>query len=408
MGDCKGSRRFTANNLLEIKVAPLVLTICFLALCIRVGYIGERVPATLTAGFAGLAVLLLIVFSVNRKRRVHPVAVAIGFFSAVVVLSTILNGGNYITALYRVLPPLAVALLFGSLESDELNDYLGQIGFWGTLLILADGLTMLIYPSGMYSTDLYENIWLLGYKTQRVSFGLPIVVFLCVNSFGKKGKLGFMPIAVGLVLAATSYHAGAAMGTVSVLLLIAVFYIMKLATLRTASLFVRWLLDFRFWAIVAVSLSALFAFVSQNDLAIYATELFDKSLDLSGREQIWEATVAAWAKSPLLGIGALTSPEYVALTGVGGGTNAHNFILAILQSGGVAALAAVLYAYVRAFRFYKPRTVGIPSIIASDVVLCLFIGITSCNTFELFTLPMLVLLARSAEEKNFLHSSGLG
>ncbi len=390
------------RQLLEMKITPLFFSICLILVCVRGGYIGDRIPATFTAGFAGLVVILLLLFSAINKKRIHPVVLAIAGFSAAVILSTFINGGNYVTALYRVLPPLAVSLLFGYLESAKLNGYLNQIAFWGSVFILIDGLTMILYPNGMYTTGLYTGNWLLGYKSQRIWFGLPIVVFLCVNSFRKKGKLGIWSIIVALVLAATSYYAEATMGTVSALLLIAFFYVIKLASNKVTGVFIRWLLDFRIWAIVSVAVAALFVLVSQNDLALQIAQMFGKSADLSGRDRVWQATIAAWTGSPFLGIGALTSPQYILLTGVYGGTNAHSFILAVLASGGIIGFIFVLYAYIRAFFNYRPRTVSSSSIIALGVTLCLFIGITSCNTFELFTLPLLVLLARANEEKGFL------
>lgn len=402
---CNRIRGRVVRNFLGTKIAPLVFTVCFLVTCIRVGYISDKIPATLTAYAAGFAVFALFLLAAIKRRKVHSVAAAIGFFSAAVVFSTLINGGNCITALYEVLPPLAVALLFGTIEQDALCDYLDQFAFWGGLLIILDGLTMLAYPNGMYASDLYANNWLLGYKTQRVWFGLPITVLLCVNSYRKKGKLGAIPIMIGIVLALTSRHAGATMGTVAVVLLIACFYIMKLAANRWTSLFVRWVLDFRVWAIVSVIIAASLVLSSNNGLALQVSELFNKSPTLSGREVVWNATIAAWVGSPLLGIGALTSSQYIALTGVGGGTNAHNLVLAILQSSGIVGFASVLIAFILAFRSYKPWAVGASSILASGVVLCLFIGITSCNAFELFTLPLLVLLARANEEEDFLNFS---
>ena len=47
-----------------------------------------------------------------------------------------------------------------------------------TILILIDIVTIIMYPEGMYSTELYTTNWFLGYKTGRVRLAtMPVIMF---------------------------------------------------------------------------------------------------------------------------------------------------------------------------------------------------------------------------------------
>ena len=67
----------------------------------------------------------------------------------------------------------------------------------------------------------------------------------------------------------------------------------------------------------------------------FLVNILERSVTISGRTRIWTSCLRYIEAKPLFGYGILTSDEYIVMTGMRAGTNAHNIVLTYLLSGGI-------------------------------------------------------------------------
>lgn len=367
-------------------------------------YISKIVPNIVQYGI-NYAIALYLVANIRRLRPCMATwSVLLLLF--VPFLSTSINGGDWFTYLRRILPSVFMVLMIETLEGrGELLVALDIFSDVGVVLIVADLLSIFVFPDGMYEAELYSDNWLLGYKTARSRFGLPALAFSALSSYRRCGTLDVRTHVGFIALIASSVLTESGMGTAACILNYAL--LLAHGALRgSEGGALSLLFDYRVWVVFIAGASLCVYVLGTSDAMASFLVSIGKDPTFTGRTLIWGATIDRFLESPFLGFGYVNSDAYQLMTGVAGGTQAHSLLLTVLGLGGLLAVVLLALAVWSAFRGYRPRaSLSSGSIMGALMAAEALMGFTSCTFYAALTLPSLVVLfyadrAECGVEKN--------
>lgn len=324
-----------------------------------------------------LLVPVLIGFIFQKK------SLTIGFWmillcSVWTLAVNLLNRGNLYYGLTTMSSPLLVAL-FLEINKNRISDVIKSWAFILRILTYIDAFTMFLFPTGMYASAMYTNYWFLGYKTERLIFCLPMIVFTCYNDFKEKGKFGIRCYWVLLIsLFTTRFSEGtAAFYCLLVFGLIVVLSDFK-SKLGIDLDLVYSMMNFKLIIPLYAVATFLTINIADSPLIQYiVTNILGKSLTLTTRTHIWDSLIPEIQKKLITGYGLIEASAYVKITGNPYATSAHNMLLQIMMTGGIALL--VIYVVgIFACSHISNRKYTVPEIIViAGIIAELIVGITS-------------------------------
>lgn len=402
--ECQRKERRVCSPLSLIHTLFLIMAFVLLTqTAAQTSYITQSIPPPLQYG-GYYAVALYLVVNV-RSLRPCMTTWSILLLFVVTLVSTSINGGGTLTYLRQILPPTCMLLLIEVLQGRrQLPAALELFSDVGVLLIVADLLSILAFPDGMYSTALYSDNWLLGYKTNRARFGLPALAFSALSSYRRRGTLGVRTHVGFIALIASSVLTESGMGTAACILNYAL--LLAHGALRGSEGGLSFLFDYRVWVVFIAGASLCVYVLGTNDAMASFLVSIGKDPTFTGRTLIWGTTIDRFLESPFLGFGYVNGDAYQLMTGVAGGTQAHSLLLTVLGLGGLQAVVLLALAVWSAFRGYRPRaSLSSGSIMGALMAAEALMGFTSCTFYAALTLPSLVVLfyadrAECGVEKN--------
>lgn len=155
------------------------------------------------------------------------------------------------------------------------------------------------------------------------------------------------------------------------------------------------------YKIIILLILIFFLFMLTTNGRILVSNLFNKSIDYSGRVVIWDSIITIIKNNPLIGIGDLTSDALVAITNVNGATHAHNQILRILLASGFIGLLCYVILIIKLSKIkYYLNKKKLYRIYLCYLIALLIGGLTA-NTFNniFYVLTVIVLENLRYEEK---------
>lgn len=253
--------------------------------------------------------------------------------------------------------------------------------------------TIILYPGGLYGTDIYSENWYLGYKNVMVRTILPGVTINTLCSIHDFGKLCIKDYVLMFVAIYSVYLVDSSTS-------IAMLYIFILGVLiwRIKGLILRPSLFKCFVIVSAISIAFTF-FSFQEYLGSLIDGLFDKDTTFTGRTFVWAFTLIRLIESPIIGFGWHTADEWRGVLGFYdmpgfdmGFSHPHNYILYVLLQGGLLYMLLIIYI----FRYLSKKCVEYNAEIyfLTLMYLAFFIeGITESLIGAIFFMPLLGLYA---------------
>lgn len=391
-------------NGLKIKYIYIYAVLACLITIFEAPYLKEIVNGytALERGFMTLILVLIFVQAIYKKIRFNKIFCYLIYYLAYMFVVTVLRSGSMITYIDK----FTLILIFSYIpflvkNREELNAVLKIWCVMLSVLLIIDILTMIMYPNGLYVSDHYSNNWFLGYKTNRLLYTFPLVVFKFVLIFTNEKKLTFKDIIVFLLIVFDIYYSGATMGTIVVILYIVMmlfFYNMKSKD-KIHMLLMKKIFDFKSFIIV-YTIIFIFVVMGQDNYWIQRiiVEWFSKKADFSGRTPIWIRCFSSFMKHPLIGYGMLSSTQYIEITK--GFVNPHNVLLSYLLCGGIVGMSLFLVYIIRVIGGSVQSKECMSLILA--VYLMFLLGITSSTlAFSpyIFCFLTLLLVVSGVERK---------
>lgn len=286
--------------------------------------------------------LLWIIYKKPKIRNQHLPLVMAG---CIVFVSTILNKGSVVNYISIMLPIIMVCLVIVSCKNwAELNNVLNIWCIIMFILLIVDIISILLWPMGLYRTSFDSRNWFLGYKTNRLRFTFPLLVFYSYSTVKNVGEINIKCILLSAMVAVDAILSKGTAGSSAILsysaLLFIFFFNKPKKDGKIGKLLMR-LFGRPSYFLPSYLLIIVLVIILQNQRIIQnIVILFNKTETLSGRTIIWGKILASLNGHWLLGRGALTSQQYLQITG--DVLNAHNVILTYLVTGGIVGLFLIL------------------------------------------------------------------
>lgn len=326
---------------------------------------------------------ILIFFYIIRKRSLSKPMLLIILLYSVFILSTVIHKGDLSYA-FQVLTRSVFVCLYYNYYSTYENKKMKVLETWNWmlgLLSVADVIFAIAIPEGLYSGELYTKIGLLGYKTERLVYSLTWVILNAYLTADKKNKISigvYFSAAISIIGAYLSDAIGASLCLVVVAVLFT--FIQTCYFAKNIRLLYR-IFNYRTICVVYGIVFILLVVLQDSTIVSnFAQNVLGKTATLTGRTRIWQLCLSGVISEPIVGLGFLNPSEYVAIClGAQAATNAHNFLLSILVSGGLFALIIYVILLKSVTKIDRTQINLKEMLLIVGVIGSLFIGLTSAT-----------------------------
>ena len=225
------------------------------------------------------------------------------------------------------------------------SDFLKVYGLVLSILITLNLATIILFPSGMYTSGAYTNCFFLGYDNTHIVVQLPALCVLALIAQESKQfhRLFWMTLIIVIISQAITFSVTSIVGVAAFVVgLLLLRYGKEKSKLRNL-LFVRPLFSFAAFGAVTTGLVSGSLLLYFQDVFL---NLFHKDATLSSRTRIWLNSLQHISQRPLWGYGyedgSIVNSQLVNVFGqTGWGGSSHNTYLWILFLGGVILFAVV-------------------------------------------------------------------
>lgn len=281
---------------------------------------------TISNVFKVMVIAVLGVWFVYFYQKVSLFFVGIVFFEVWRALATIYCGGNYTSLFIAILNALAICLVVEMGLKTDPDALLDGASFTLGLFVLINFVTIILFPQGMYEFNNYTQNYFLGYRNNSIMLFFPAIIFSIVRSLRKYNKLtlsSFVITAVSFATVILAFSATSVIGMTVFTLFLLLALINKMPNFLNIITYLAINIAY-FFGVIILRLQEAFAFI--------IVDMLGRDLTFTGRTKIWDGALAAFAKSPVFGVGEIESQASRDLIGA---THAHNYYLDLLYKSGL-------------------------------------------------------------------------
>lgn len=281
---------------------------------------------TISNVFKVMVIAVLGVWFFYFYQKVSLFFVGIVFFEVWRVLATIYCGGNYTSLFLAIFNALAICLVVEMGLKTDPDALLDGASFTLGLFVLINFATIILFPQGMYEFNNYTQNYFLGYRNNSIMLIFPAIIFSIVRSLRKYNKLtlsSFVITAVSFATVILAFSATSVIGMTVFILFLLLALINKMPNFLNIITYLAINIAY-FFGVIILRLQEAFAFI--------IVDMLGRDLTFTGRTKIWDCALAAFAKSPVFGVGEI---ENQASRDLIGATHAHNYYLDLLYKSGL-------------------------------------------------------------------------
>lgn len=262
-----------------------------------------------------------------------------------IILSTLANRGDLISAIVTASRSLIVILLLEIISKKKSNFFnvLDSWIFCMMTVVIIDLITEIVYPNGLYNTDIASINWFLGYKTARATYSLPLGYISLYTNHKRYGRATFRWYFTMVLIA---YNALLSQGLglfITVVVLAGIVFLLEMMYMgnkrRILDRIVSFVFNYKIVILLYAIITVMVVLFENPTIMQLVAGITGKTVNFSRRTIVWASLLPQIAKSPIIGYGYMPSAAYEKIIGFRGGSNAHNLILALLMNGGVILLA---------------------------------------------------------------------
>ena len=281
---------------------------------------------TISNVFKVMVIAVLGVWFFYFYQKVSLFFVGIVFFEVWRVLATIYCGGNYTSLFLAIFNALAICLVVEMGLKTDPDALLDGASFTLGLFVLINFATIILFPQGMYEFNTFTQNYFLGYRNNSIMLIFPAIIFTIVRSLRKYNKLtlsSFVITAVSFATVIIAFSATSVIGMTVFTLFLLLALINKMPNFLNIITYLAINIAY-FFGVIILRLQEAFAFI--------IVDMLGRDLTFTGRTKIWDSALAAFAKSPVFGVGEI---ENQASRDLIGATHAHNYYLDLLYKSGL-------------------------------------------------------------------------
>ena len=291
--------------------------------------------AVFDAGRVISSTILLVKYL--TKKRISKFVVLVTIYEVVIVLSTILAGGEIFTAVITLISVLAMCLFVEYALKVNPANCIKVLLHISCLFLFLNAILQAMYPEGLYTVELTRNwgrmYWLYGHQNQMTPYTILTLTLLFTNKAINKQPL--FDITTVVVLGTVAWSALVAWSATNLLcsvlfIFLYLFYSMKNKQCFSykACLLMHLLI---FFAIIIFRLQDTFQWLIEGVL--------QRTLTFTGRISIWDAALTAIRENPLLGRGVQSEETMMRVMHL---MHAHNAYLQVVFVSGFVGFSVFL------------------------------------------------------------------
>lgn len=331
---------------------------------------------------------------IRYKQTISSIGWILALIYSTILISSIFNN-TFSIAVKSYIPGLAMCMVFEFWLRFDFDDFMSTLSKILVLYVLLNFLCVLLFPEGMYQDSLYTLNWLLGYKNTHFGYIILSITLLVINSYKSNRKLNiWIALFCGLGCVSLFLVDSVMASAILCLYCIMLFLVYIQGASKYVAQVIRYI-NLKNILILGLLINLLILFFQTNSTisGFFAQVLgvFGRDASFSGRVPIWNATIDLICASPIFGYGIIESNEYVRISGILGGTHAHNYLLNLLVMGGLVCLIEHTYLYV--FVTKKLQNNDSFNIRVLHIVIGLYFlsGITNVNFYSVLFNPIFIL-----------------
>ena len=279
-----------------------------------------------------------------------------------------------------------------------------------TFFLILNCVTIFIFPDGLYSTDYFDNNYLLGYDNQNINFILPtLVIVLLKHNYYKRCFLQILLTYLVALITVIRIWSGMSLMVVISMSVFAIFFLRKKKGFVTNKILNGRIINFYLLLLINVVAFVLIVFFDASHfLSFIIVGFLGKLITLTGRTTIWQRAELYIIMNPIFGYG-IEGTAYRALkmgykSNSPAGLHAHNRFLETMYRGGVVLTAIYGYMLLYVAKTLKPiRNSLMARILSLGLFIYLMGMLTEFYDYCLFFWGFMV-MAENAEQ--YLKSIG--
>lgn len=369
-----------------------VIVASMLLLVVKPAYFGQFPILNFVYAYGCLICAVFLILLVFFTKKFTKELIWITIFYGCFLFTTFIGGnGNVYNYVRAIFPSVAMCLIFSLWIEKDPDTLIDSFAVLETFVYI-NLFTIIIFPQGLYRTDLYTQCWFLGYKNPQIRTILPVACLSLIRSYRKYGKisirtwllLGCSAITFALIDSATSL-----VGFAIFLGQFALFH-------KKSKLLPRFLTLTNAVAATIIVFIAIMLWGIQYLFSGLIETTLGRDLTFTNRIVVWGRTWALVSQKPLLGYGYLSVSNYTQMLGSVYYSHPHNFFLNIAMQGGTILIIALMYGFFMASAVLQKTSETIYSkIILFCLISFLVMGLVEALTGTVLLYPMLILAMKS-------------
>jgi len=272
-------------------------------------------------------IILLIIITQKGKFKISKISILIIAYEAWIILVNYINGYEIFARIQWALLIIGLVLLTELyLNMNLFSEFVRCLSFWLGILIVANLVTMILYPNGMYvDNNGWTENFLFSFKNMHIYMFLPYLAAKPLADLLKEGKLSWSFYVMVGVIFVSAYIANSTTTLVAMIVLFICILFFRESKSRIVNPI--------FWFIGSVVLSIfIIVFNVQSYFATSLEALFQKPIGtFHNRTYIWDLALNYFAKNPIIGNGYLSFYASFSKNLI---TQMHNQYLDVLIIGG--------------------------------------------------------------------------
>ena len=295
------------------------------------------IDVLLTIAKAGVALFACLLYLYNKK--LSALTVSAGVFSALLLLSTVLNHGNIKTALVYTVNIVGVCVLTELAARYSFRNLLRSLYYLLSVLLILHLASQFIFPNGMALHEYYNyKIYFMEIDNQMAPLVfLSMLVTILYSEYVYQRitwpAVGMLAVSSAIIL--KSWSASALVGWFIFLVFLVFFYRRKLGRF------------FKFHYLAGAYIVIFFSFVVfrlQNLLSFIIVDILHKDLTFTHRTEFWDTAYSLIAGHWFVGLGVPIEKGHIWSIYYNKFFYGHNIAIELLLVGGILLLAAFLVA----------------------------------------------------------------
>lgn len=279
----------------------------------------------------GIVIILLYI----RRGKISKMMLTIIVFYGIYFISTIMHN-QFKMIVFRIIFSAISLCAFSEMFIKFNKKIFFKIAyFYLALIAFMNFITIILFPNGLYETDNINPYYLLGHRNNSIEYILPAIFFCYISFYENKNRLKKNIYFISLISCLTVIL------TWSGNAIVALFIVLLYSIFPTKKLLEKFI-GFKGFFTTSLGLFILFIIMKvQYVFSWFITKVLHKSIDFTGRVDIWDNALHYIEKSPIIGYG-YENPD-LKLKKIGHSNSAHNYYLDFLYNGGIIML--ILYFY---------------------------------------------------------------